>query len=168
MTTNLLNSIKRKTTQVIISLRHHEDFSPVFINCCGLDISSFTLLGVSISSNLTWKIHTYSITKYASQKLSYLSRARSYFSSCQVLTIYKSEIRPSLEYCSHVWVAAPKASLFFSIKSNPKQCVLSTIQTIPILFALSLSLTLLSSCRSFHFLSIFLQTSLFGNEEYYS
>ena len=34
-----------------------------------------------------------------------------YFSPSQLLTIYKSQFRPSLEYCSHVWGGAPKSSL---------------------------------------------------------
>ena len=77
-----------------------------------LDISSsFTQLGISVSSNLTWKPHIISIAKHASQKLGFLSRARGYFSPSQLLTIYKSQIRPSLEYCSHVWGGAPKSSL---------------------------------------------------------
>ena len=33
------------------------------------------------------------------------------FSPPQLLTIYKSQIRPSLEYCSHIWGGAPKSSL---------------------------------------------------------
>ena len=77
-----------------------------------LDISSsFTRLGLSVSSNLTWKPHINSIAKHASQKLGILSRAHGYFSPSQLLTIYKSQIRPSLEYCSHVWGGAPKSSL---------------------------------------------------------
>ena len=76
-----------------------------------LDISSsITQLGLSISSNLTWKPHINSIAKHASQKLGFLSRARGYFSP-QLLTICKSQIRPSLDYCSHVWGGAPKSSL---------------------------------------------------------
>ena len=62
-------------------------------------------------SALTWKPHINSIAKHASQKLGFLSRARGYFSPFQLLTIYKSQIRPSLEYCSHVWGGAPKSSL---------------------------------------------------------
>ena len=77
-----------------------------------LDISSsFTQLGLSISSNLTWKPHINSIAKHASHKLYVLSRARGYFSPSQLLTIYKYQIRPSLEYCSHVWDSAPKSAL---------------------------------------------------------
>ena len=77
-----------------------------------LDISSsITQLCISISSNLTLKPHINSIAKHASQKLGFLSRARSYFSPSQLLTIFKSQIRPSLEYCSHIWGGAPKFSL---------------------------------------------------------
>ena len=77
-----------------------------------LDISSsFTQLGLSVSSNLTWKPHINSTAKHASQKLGFLSIACGYFSPPQLLTIYKSQIHPSLEYCSHVWGGAPKSSL---------------------------------------------------------
>jgi len=74
--------------------------------------SSCTQLGLSISSNLTWKLHINSIAKHASQKLGFLSRARGYFSPSQLLTIYKSETRPSLKYFSHVWGGAPISSLY--------------------------------------------------------
>ena len=91
---------------------YHQDFPPVFMNGHKLDISSLiTQLGLSISSNLTWKPHINSIAKHASQKLGFLSRARGYFSPSQLLTIYKPQIHPSLEYCSHVWGGAPKSSL---------------------------------------------------------
>ena len=77
-----------------------------------LDTStSFTQLGLSLSSNLTWKTHIHSLAKHASQKLSFLARARGFFSSSHLLSIYKSQIRPSLEYCSHVWGGAPKSNL---------------------------------------------------------
>ena len=109
---NLVKFNQEKTTQVVISRKHHQDFPPVLMNGHKLDISSsFTQLGISVSSNLTWKPHIISIAKHASQKLGFLSRARSYFSPSQLLTIYKSQIRPSLEYCSHVWGGAPKSSL---------------------------------------------------------
>ena len=77
-----------------------------------LDVSSsFTQLGLSISSNLTWNPDINSIGKHASQKLGFLSRARGYFSPSQLFTIFRSQIRPSLEYCSHAWGGAPKSSL---------------------------------------------------------
>ena len=89
---NLVKFNQGKTTQVVIS-------------------SSFTQLGLSISSSLNWKSHIHSIAKHASQKLGFLCRARGFFSPSQLLTLYKSQIRPSLEYCSNVWGGAPKSSL---------------------------------------------------------
>ena len=56
-----------------------------------------------LSLNLVFLFHLIS--------LGFLSRARGYFSPSQLLTIYTSQIRPSLEYCSHVWGGAPKSSL---------------------------------------------------------
>ena len=77
-----------------------------------LDISSsFTQLGLSVSSNLIWKPHINSIAKHASQKLGFLSRAHGYFSPSKLLTIYNSQVCPSLEYYLHVWGGAPKSSL---------------------------------------------------------
>ena len=109
---NLVKFNEEKTKQVVISRKHHQDLPPVFMNGHKLDISSSIIqLGLSISSNLTWKHHINFIAKHASQKLGFLSRARGYFSPSQLLTIYKSQIRPSLEYCSHVWGGAPKSSL---------------------------------------------------------
>ena len=103
---------EEKTKKVVISRKHHQDFPLVFMNGHELDISScITQLGLSILSNLTWKPHIKSIAKHASQKLGLLSRARGYFSPSKLLTIYKSQICPSLEYCSHVWGGAPKSSL---------------------------------------------------------
>ena len=85
---------------------------PVFMSGHELDISSsFTLLGLSVSSDLSWKTHIYPISKHASQKLGFLSRARDYFFPSQLLTISKSQIRPSLGYCSHVWGIALRSSL---------------------------------------------------------
>ena len=86
-----------------------------------LDTSaSFTQLGLSLSSNLTWKTHIHSLAKHASQKLGFLARARGFFSSSHLLSIYKSKIRPSLEYCSHVWGGAPKSTLCLLDKVQSK------------------------------------------------
>nr|CAH7725672.1 unnamed protein product [Callosobruchus chinensis] len=47
----------------------------------------------------------------AGKKLRYLFRARKYFSPFNLLTLYKAQIRPSLEYCSHIWGAAAPTTL---------------------------------------------------------
>nr|CAH7762465.1 unnamed protein product [Callosobruchus chinensis] len=41
----------------------------------------------------------------------YLFRARKHFSPSNLLTLYKAQIRPSLEYCSHIWGAAAPTTL---------------------------------------------------------
>ena len=74
-------------------------------------LASVTQLGLSLSSNLTWKTNIHSLAMHASQKISFLARARRFFSSSHLLTICQSQIRPSLEYCSHVWCDAPKSTL---------------------------------------------------------
>ena len=111
-TDNLVQFNEGKKKQVVISRKHHQNFPPVFMNGHKLDISSsINQLGLSISSNLTWKRHINSIAKHASLKHGSLSRDRGNLSPSQLLTIYKSQIRPSLEYCSHVWGGAPESSL---------------------------------------------------------
>ena len=100
---NLVLFNQNKTTQAIISRKQNQNFPSVLMNGDELDTStSFTQLGLSLSSNLTWKTHIHSLAKQASQKLGFLARAHGFFSSSHLLSIYKSQIRPSLEYCSHV------------------------------------------------------------------
>ena len=79
-----------------------------------LDTSaSFTQLGLTLSSNLTWKTHIHSLANHASQNLGFLARARGFFSSSHLLTINKSQIRPSLEYCFHVCCVSPTSTICF-------------------------------------------------------
>nr|CAH7730580.1 unnamed protein product [Callosobruchus chinensis] len=55
---------------------------------------------------MIWHEHVSSIATAAGKKLGYLFRARKYFSPSNLLALYKSQIRHSLEYCSHIWGAA--------------------------------------------------------------
>ena len=72
---------------------------------------SVKLLGININNNMSWHDHVISIAKTASQKLGVLFRCRKLYTPEQLLLLYKAQIRPSLEYCSHVWGCAPKHSL---------------------------------------------------------
>nr|CAI5839320.1 unnamed protein product [Callosobruchus analis] len=60
---------------------------------------------------MSWHDHVATIAKTASQKLGVLFRCRKLYTPEQLLLLYKAQIRPSLEYCSHVWGCAPKHSL---------------------------------------------------------
>nr|CAH7716580.1 unnamed protein product [Callosobruchus chinensis] len=58
-----------------------------------------------------WHEHVSSIATATAKRLGYLSRARKYFSPSNLLTLYKAQIRPSLEYFSHIWGAAALTAL---------------------------------------------------------
>nr|CAH7768629.1 unnamed protein product [Callosobruchus chinensis] len=60
---------------------------------------------------MIWHEHVSSTATAAGKKLGYLFRARKYFSPSNLLTLYKAQIRPSLEYCSHIWGAAAPTTL---------------------------------------------------------
>nr|CAH7738185.1 unnamed protein product [Callosobruchus chinensis] len=60
---------------------------------------------------MIWYEHVSSIATAAGKKLGYLFRARKYFSPCNLVTLYKAQIRPSLEYSSHIWGAAAPITL---------------------------------------------------------
>nr|CAH7750868.1 unnamed protein product [Callosobruchus chinensis] len=60
---------------------------------------------------MIWHEHVSLIATAAGKKLGYLFRARKYFSPSNLLTLYKAQIRPSQEYCSHIWGAAAPTTL---------------------------------------------------------
>ena len=68
--------------------------------------SSFRLLGLTFSKDLTWSDYIKSIAKSAAMKVGSLYRARRYLSSECILHLYKSLIRPYMEYCCHIWAGA--------------------------------------------------------------
>jgi len=61
--------------------------------------SSFHLLGLSFCKDLSWTDHITSTSKSASMKIDSLCRARGYLTDEAIIHIYKSVIRPSMEYC---------------------------------------------------------------------
>nr|CAH7730588.1 unnamed protein product [Callosobruchus chinensis] len=60
---------------------------------------------------MIWHEHVSSIATAAGKKLGYLFRVRKFSSPSNLLTLYKAQIRPSLEYCSHIWGAAAPTTL---------------------------------------------------------
>ena len=73
--------------------------------------STLSILGVNVSTNFSWHDHVRAIAKSASRKLGFLFRAKKYFTPHQLLTLYKAQVRPTIEYCSHIWSSAPKHTL---------------------------------------------------------
>ena len=64
--------------------------------------SSFKMLGLTFPSKLDWHSYKISIAKTASMK---------FLSPEVVLYLYKSTIRPWIEYCCHVWAGATSCCL---------------------------------------------------------
>ena len=164
---NLVSFNQSKTKQAVLSRKRNQNFPAVFVNGDELDTSTtYTQLGLSLSSNIIWKTHIHSLAKHASQKLGFLARARGFFSPSHLLSIYKSQIRPSLECCSHVWGGAPKSTLClhrqspFQSHSSHQQS--SHHQIAPTSFPSSFS------WKSLHLLQILYSRLFSGDQGYYS
>ena len=70
-----------------------------------------SMLGVTLGSDHSWSDPISTTAKAAARKLGLLFRSRRYFTPSQLLTLYKAQIRPCLEYGSHLWRGASKHSL---------------------------------------------------------
>ena len=73
--------------------------------------SSFKMLGLIFSSKLDWGSYIVSIAKTASKKIGALIRSMKFLSPEVALYLYKSTIRPYMEYCCHIWAGAPSCYL---------------------------------------------------------
>ena len=101
---NLVNFNDQKTQFQLMTLSNIEDdLFVTFKDTLIRPTKTLHLLGLTVSSNLSWKPHIQQIAKSASAKLGILFRCRPFFTCEQLLRIYKGLIRPCLEYCSHVW-----------------------------------------------------------------
>lgn len=65
--------------------------------------NSYKYLGVHITSNLSWAMHVEQIINKANRTLGYLRRNFSKAPSSLKLALYKTLIRPKLEYASSIW-----------------------------------------------------------------
>ena len=72
---------------------------------------SFRLLGITFSHDFSWRSYIEAIAKSAAMKVGALLRARAYLTPESILYLYKSTIRPCMEYCCHIWGGAPSDAL---------------------------------------------------------
>ena len=84
--------------------------------------SSFKMLGLTFYSKLNWGSYTISIAKTASKKIGALIRSMKFLSPEVALYLYKSTIRPCVEYCGHVWAGAPSCYLELLDKLQNRIC----------------------------------------------
>ena len=68
--------------------------------------SSSKMLGLTFFSKLDWGSYILYIVKTASKKVGVLIRSMNFLSPEVALYLYKSSIRPCMEYCCHVWAGA--------------------------------------------------------------
>ena len=84
------------------------------------ETSSF--IGLTFSSELDWGSYIISIAKTASKKIGVLIRSMKFLSPEVALYLYKSTIRPCMEYCCHVWAGAPSCYLELLDKLQKQIC----------------------------------------------
>ena len=84
--------------------------------------SSFKMLGLTFSSKLDWSPYIISIAKTASEKIGALILSMTFLSPEVAQYLYKSIIRPCMEYCCHVWDGAPSCYLELLDKLQKRLC----------------------------------------------
>ena len=84
--------------------------------------TSFKMLGLTFSSKLDWGFYIVSIAKTASKKIGALNRSLKFLSLEVALYVYKSTIRPCMEYCCHVRAGAPSCFLELLNKLQKQIC----------------------------------------------
>ena len=105
------------------------------------------MLGLTFFSNLDWGSYIISIAKTASKKIGALIRSMKFLSPEVALYLYKSTIRPCMEYF-HVWDGAPNCYLELLDKLQKRIC--RTVGP-----SLAASLELLAHRRNVAILSLF-------------
>ena len=73
--------------------------------------ASFKMLRLTSSSELDWSSYIGPIAKTASKKIGALICSMKFLSHEVALNLYKSTIRPCMEYCCHVWAGIPSCYL---------------------------------------------------------
>ena len=84
--------------------------------------TSFKMLGLTFSSKLDRGSYITSIAKTAPKKIGALIHSMKFLSLEVALYLYKSTIRPCMEYCCHVWAGAPSCYLELLDKLQKRIC----------------------------------------------
>ena len=87
--------------------------------------SSFKMLGLTFSSKMDWGSYIISIAKTASKKIGALTSSMRFPSPEVAVYLYKSTIRPCMEYCCHVWAGAP--SCYLKLLDNLQKRICRTV-----------------------------------------
>ena len=118
-TSNLVKFNTSKTQLLTVSLSNTPSNYPIIFEDSEIPpLNSINILGLQISSSLSWEDHVVQIAKSASKKLGVPFRCKQYFNSAQLFKLYTGFIRPCLKYCSHIWGSSPYTSLLDRVESK--------------------------------------------------
>lgn len=109
---NLVSFNASKTQACLFSAKRSPfNLAPTFRGVPVPVSSHLELLGVDFSSNLNFGGYIETRAKTASKKLGILSKVQRYFTPCQLLSLYKAQVRSCMEYCSHLWDGSARYQL---------------------------------------------------------
>ena len=94
------------------------NYSIIFEDLKILPLNSINILGLQISSSLSWRDHIVQIAKSASKKLGVLFRYKQYFNSAHIFKLYTGFICPCLDCCYQIWSTSPFTSLLDRVESK--------------------------------------------------
>ena len=106
------------------------------------------MLGLTFSSKLDWGSYIISAAKTASKKIGAFIRSMKFLSPEVALYLYKSVIRPCMEYCCHLWVGTP--SWYLELLDKLQSPICRTVGP-----SLATSLEPLAHCQNVARLSLF-------------
>ena len=96
---------------------HHKRNSPSF-SSIQMDGSTLKeapclerLLGLKLTLDLRWNSYILSVAKETSKMVGSFFRSKRFLTPAAILYLYKSQIRPRMEYCCHIWAGASQHAL---------------------------------------------------------
>ena len=89
----------------------------------------WSVLEEKSSSNLDWRCYIISIAKTASKKIGALIRSMKFLSLEVALYLYKSTIRPCMEYCFYIWACDP--SRYLELLDKPQKWICRIVGPLP-------------------------------------
>ena len=118
-TRNLVKFNTSKTQLLTISLSNTPSNFPIIFEDSEIaPLNSVNILGLQISSSLSWRDHIVQIAKSASKKLGVLFQCKLYFNFAQLFKIVYCFLYPCLKYCFHIWGSSPYTFLLNMIESK--------------------------------------------------
>ncbi|XP_061926485.1 uncharacterized protein LOC133665251 [Entelurus aequoreus] len=117
-TNNLVLNVD-KIKEIIVDFRRHQSsHTQLFINGTAVEmVSSPKFLGVQITDNITWSLHTGALVKRAQQRMHFLRRMkRAQLPPPVLTTFYTGTIESLLTNCMSVWTGACSASDWKSLQ----------------------------------------------------